>query len=229
MTDGAEQLMELFDEHAVDVAPHLLDCQLTVTTAEGAVTVRITEVEAYGDQGEDPGAHSFRGPTQRNATLFGPPRHAYVYQSYGIHYCLNLTTYAAGAGGVLLRAGEVIGGRDLAVQRRGGKDTGAKLLAGPGRLGQGFGVRLSMDGSELRTVGDPQLQSSTQQLSAQEEAAFVLRGPSSRSGPVGSGPRVGVSGEGGSGRFPWRFWIEGDPSVSAYRASRPRGTGGEKR
>lgn len=92
------ELKELFDAHALEVAPHLLGCELTVTTARGSVTVRLTEVEAYGDQGEDPGAHSYKGRTARNASLFGPPRHAYIYQSYGIHYCLNLTAHAAGAG-----------------------------------------------------------------------------------------------------------------------------------
>lgn len=88
ITVNPQELTELFDAHALEVAPHLLGCRLTVTTARGSVTVRITEVEAYGDQGEDPGAHSYNGRTARNASLFGPPRHAYIYQSYGI----NLST-----------------------------------------------------------------------------------------------------------------------------------------
>lgn len=210
-----EALSQLFDAHAVDVAPHLLGCELTVTTARGSVTVRLTEVEAYGDQGEDPGAHSYRGKTRRNASLFGPPRHAYVYQSYGIHYCLNLTAHAAGAGGVLLRAAEVIDGRALAVERRGGKDTGAKLLSGPGRLGQGLGVTLPMDGSRLQIADSPL------EHDPDHEVSFVLTpaGPASPapSATVRSGPRVGVSGIGGSRSFPWRFWIDEDRSVSAYR------------
>lgn len=204
------ELSQLFDAHALEVAPHLLGCELTVTTARGSVTVRLTEVEAYGDQGEDPGAHSYKGRTPRNASLFGPPRHAYIYQSYGIHYCLNLTAHAAGAGGVLLRAAEVLDGRDLAVERRGGKDTGAKLLSGPGRLGQGLGVTLPMDGSPL------DISQYTPEHNPNQEISFVLS-PASSSDGVRSGPRVGVSGVGGSQQFPWRFWLDGDRSVSAYR------------
>lgn len=209
---NVQDLSQLFDAHAVDVAPYLLGCQLTVTTARGSVTVRLTEVEAYGDQGEDPGAHSYRGKTRRNASLFGPPRHAYVYQSYGIHYCLNLTAHAAGAGGVLLRAAEVIEGRALAVDRRGGKDTGAKLLSGPGRLGQGLGVTLPMDGSRLH-IADAAVEHDPN-----HEVSFVLTPAAPLpSDTVRSGPRVGVSGIGGGREFPWRFWIPEDRSVSAYR------------
>lgn len=208
-------LTELFDAHAAELAPHLLGCELTVTTARGSVTVRLTEVEAYGDQGEDPGAHGFRGKTARNASLFGPPRHTYIYQSYGIHYCLNLTAYEAGAGGVLLRAGEVISGRELAVERRGGRDTGAKLLSGPGRLGQGLGVTLPMDGSRLHIA------EAGCAPGPDQEASFVLTpGAHSSVGVTRSGPRVGVSGVGGSRQFPWRFWIDADRSVSAYRPGR---------
>ena len=206
------ELNDFFDAHALDLAPHLLGCELTVTTARGSVAVRLTEVEAYGDQGEDPGAHSYRGKTPRNASLFGPPRHAYVYQSYGIHYCLNLTAHAAGAGGVLLRAAEVVGGRELAVDRRGGKDTGPKLLSGPGRLGQGLGVTLPMDGSPLQIASCAPGRHPTQGVS------FVLKPAATSSlGVRCSGPRVGVSGVGGSRQFPWRFWIEGDRTVSSYR------------
>lgn len=210
---NASDLSQLFDAHAVDVAPYLLGCELTVTTARGSVTVRLTEVEAYGDQGEDPGAHSYRGKTLRNASLFGPPRHAYVYQSYGIHYCLNLTAHAAGAGGVLLRAAEAVHGRELAVDRRGGKDTGVKLLSGPGRLGQGLGVTLPMDGSPL------QVSDSAVEHDPNSEVSFVLTPPhaGASAAMLRTGPRVGVSGIGGSHRFPWRFWIDGDRSVSAYR------------
>lgn len=215
ITVNPQELTELFDAHALEVAPHLLGCRLTVTTARGSVTVRITEVEAYGDQGEDPGAHSYNGRTARNASLFGPPRHAYIYQSYGIHFCLNLTAHAAGAGGVLLRAGEVLAGRDLAVERRGGKDTGAKLLSGPGRLGQGLGVGLPMDGTALQ-IREQAAEHETNQHAPNQEVSFVLR-PASSSPAVRTGPRVGVSGIGGSHQFPWRFWVDQDRSVSAYR------------
>ncbi|WP_120002805.1 DNA-3-methyladenine glycosylase [Nesterenkonia muleiensis] len=231
----AQQLRALFDSHAVELAPHLLGCELTVTTDRGSVTVRLTEVEAYGGQGEDPGAHSYRGRTARNASLFGPPRHAYVYQSYGIHYCLNLTAHTAAAGGVLLRAAEVLTGRDLAVDRRGGKDTGAKLLSGPGRLGQGLGVTLPMDGSAVQVEQTALIEQTAQEEKTVQrephddagappgpntEVSFRLTPAQAPIPAVGSGPRVGVSGAGGTEAFPWRFWIEGHPTVSQYRPGR---------
>lgn len=216
---NSAELSALFDQHPTELAPALLGCELTVSTAEGAVTVRLTEVEAYGDQGEDPGAHSFNGRTARNAALFGPPRHAYVYLSYGIHRCLNLVANGEAAGGVLLRAADVVSGRDLAVQRR-GRDDAAKLLSGPGRLGQGLGIELSADGAPLsitdsvpetaELLGEHDEQGASMQLSVARSEAVVLC----------SGPRVGVSGVGGSSLFPWRYWIEGADSVSPYRPGR---------
>lgn len=205
----------LFDEHPTELARALLGCELTVTTAEGSVRARLTEVEAYGDQGEDPGAHSYNGKTARNASLFGPPRHLYLYLSYGIHHCANLVGNGDRAGGVLLRAGEVTGGRGLAVTRRGGKDTGSKLLSGPGRFAQGLGLTLSMDGQGLQIGQDDKSGiefSDTVRLSPPREPVDTLL--------VSHGPRVGVSGEGGSVRFPWRYWLGGDPSVSRYRPGR---------
>ena len=232
-------LRSLFEAHPAEVAPQLLGCRLSVTTARGTVTVRLTEVEAYGDTGEDPGSHAFRGQTPRNATLFGPPRHTYVYRSYGIHFCLNLVAGAEVAGGVLLRAGEVLQGRDLAIERRGGKDTGAKLLSGPGRLGQGLGISLPMDGSPLEitdqaAVSAPGPNTEVSFRLAPPEPASLRSHSSIASGDsehapgsvrlnrasspsVATGPRVGVSGVGGSTEFPWRFWIQGDPTVSPYR------------
>ena len=213
---SASDLHSLIDAHAAELAPHLLGCELTVTTAGGPVRVRLTEVEAYGDQGEDPGAHSYTGRTARNASLFGPPRRTYVYISYGIHCCLNLEANAAGAGGVLLRAAEVMDGRELAVARRGGRDTGAKLLSGPGRLGQGLGVTLPMDGTALQIADyDPDFLPPPPNT----EASFRLTPPDPQAvqEPIVSGPRVGVSGIGGSSAFPWRFWYAQNSSVSAYR------------
>ncbi|MGJ9374413.1 DNA-3-methyladenine glycosylase [Nesterenkonia sp. CF4.4] len=208
------RLHALFDAHATTLAPALLGCELTVETAAGSVRVRLTEVEAYGDQGEDPGAHSFNGKTARNAALFGPPRHTYVYLNYGIHRCLNLACAAEGtAGGVLLRAGEVLAGRDLAIERRGGRDTGAKLLSGPGRLGQGLGITLPMDARPV-SFDEP--------AGSDDPARFTLTPPAQPVDPerIRTGPRVGVSGAGGSTVYPWRYWLDADPSVSAYRPGR---------
>ncbi|MGQ7788966.1 MULTISPECIES: DNA-3-methyladenine glycosylase [unclassified Nesterenkonia] len=211
------QLDTLFDGHATALAPALLGCRLTVVTVQGAVTVRLTEVEAYGDQGEDPGAHSFRGRTARNDSLFGPPRRTYVYLNYGIHRCLNLACGPEGtAGGVLLRAGEVLAGRGLAVERR-GRDTGVKLLSGPGRLGQGLGITLTMDAAPVTLVPPEAPQPADPDP---EDVAFLLSPPGE---PVGErlwGPRVGVSGVGGGPEFPWRCWLAGEASVSAYRPGR---------
>ncbi|WP_218221515.1 DNA-3-methyladenine glycosylase [Nesterenkonia sp. Act20] len=212
------QLSSLFDAHATELAPALLGCELSVATSAGTVRVRLTEVEAYGDQGEDPGAHSFNGKTARNAALFGPPRHTYVYLNYGIHRCLNLACNSEGtAGGVLLRAGEVLQGRELAIERRGGRDTGAKLLSGPGRLGQGLGITLSMDARAVDIADTTHVTPGSH-----DAVEFTLVPPSAavNAHQIRSGPRVGVSGTGGSTRYPWRYWLDADPTVSAYRAGR---------
>ena len=209
-----ERLAAAFDGPSPALAATLLGCRLTVVAPDGAVTVRLTETEAYGDAGADPGAHSFRGRTERNAALFGPPRRTYVYLNYGIHRCLNLVGHPEGeAGGVLLRAAEVLAGGDLAVARR-GRDTGLKLLSGPGNLGQGLGITLEMGHAPVEIVAAPAA-----------PARFLLAPPAPRDPAeppieVVTGPRVGVSGEGGSVRFPWRFSVAGHRSVSAFRRGR---------
>ncbi|WP_022873631.1 DNA-3-methyladenine glycosylase [Nesterenkonia alba] len=210
----SKELHDLFEEHPREVAPQLLGCHLRVSTGLGEVTVRLTEVEAYGDAGEDPGSHAYRGQTPRNATMFGPPRHAYVYRSYGIHFCLNLVAGAEVAGGILLRAGEVVAGRQLAVDRRGGTDTGPALLSGPGRLGQGLGITLPMDGTPVTITQDEAPVSLGERA---DQVRFQLFSKGASSYPISSGPRVGVSGPGGGWEFPWRFWITADPTVSRYR------------
>ena len=97
-----------YSRSSVEVAPDLLGAHLSVTTPKGLVTVRLTEVEAYGGS-DDPGSHAYRGRTARNATMFGPPGRLYVYFSYGMHWCANLVTGTDGnASAVLLRAGEVV-------------------------------------------------------------------------------------------------------------------------
>lgn len=155
------------------------------------VAVRLTEVEAY-DGANDPGSHAFRGMTRRNATMFGPPGRLYVYLSHGLHHCANLVTGPEGdPGAVLLRAGEVIEGVDIARGRR-GSAADRDLARGPGRLGQALGLTLADDGSV--PVLEP----------AKEQPTHV------------AGPRVGLT---LAADLPWRFWIEGDRYVSAYRRS----------
>ncbi|MCU1545531.1 MAG: DNA-3-methyladenine glycosylase [Homoserinimonas sp.] len=181
---------------AVEAAPLLLGA---VITSRG-VSVRLTEVEAYMGA-EDPGSHGHRGRTPRNSTMFGEAGRLYCYRSYGIHVCGNIVTGERGSSsGVLMRAGEVIDGIEIARERRSTSKTDADLARGPGRLGVALALQLDDDGSDL------------------ESGQISLQLP-----PVASsfatGPRTGVSGIAGSVAFPWRFWIPGDITVSPYRRS----------
>jgi len=188
-----------------EVARDLLGAFLTARSPEGDVTVRITEVEAYAGPA-DPGSHAYRGRTVRNAVMFDEPGHLYVYRHLGLHHCMNVVTGPSGvASAVLLRAGEVLDGQDLAWRRRtrrGVVGTARDLARGPARLTVCLGIDLSAYGVDL---ADP-------------DGAIVLH--ASSSGPVEprTGPRVGVSGAGGEAeRFPWRYWLPDEPTVSAYR------------
>lgn len=166
--------------------------------------MRLTEVEAY--LGEvDPGSHAFRGQTRRNAVMFGPPGHLYTYFTYGMHVCANVVCSPEGtASAVLFRAGEVVDGIDVARERRTTNKRDVDLARGPARLCVALGIELGDNGVDLAT-GDIHLEA------AQHPATTVA-----------AGPRVGVSGPGGSDTYPWRYWIDGDPTVSPYRASVPR-------
>lgn len=175
------------------VAPALLGVHLHLD----GVTLRLTEVEAYAGA-DDPAAHAFRGWRPHTRHLFEPPGTLYCYRSYGIHICANLVCGPAGSGAaVLLRAGHVVDGLELARRRRPGVPD-ARLARGPGCLGQVLGLTLADSG---RRLGEPGL---------------ALSVPDGARGTVARGPRVGVS---VAARRPWRFWLEGEPSVSAYRAS----------
>jgi DNA-3-methyladenine glycosylase len=195
-----------FARDAVAVAPELLGAVLSRDSAEGIVSVRLTEVEAYRGVGEDPGSHAFRGKRARNATMFGPPAHLYAYFTYGMHTCANIVCGPEGtSAGVLLRAGEIVEGADLARSRRGEAVRDRDLARGPARLAVALGIPLSDDGASLAA------------------APYDLVLPDRPLALPASGPRVGVSGPGGSGElFPWRFWVPGDPTVSPYRAHVPR-------
>lgn len=192
-----------FDRDPVEVAPELLGARLRVDD----VVVRLTEVEAYRGEGEDPGSHSFRGRTPRVDSMWGEPGHLYVYFTYGMHWCVNLVCWPDGrSGAVLLRAGEVVRGREIVAARRPGVRE-RDWTRGPARLTTALALDGSDDGADALGSGRATL--------SQGEAVP----PSS----VRSGPRVGVSGPGGDARtYPWRFWLAGEPSVSAYRPATRR-------
>lgn len=191
---------ELLAQHAVDVAPFLLDAVLT-TTLEGArVSIRITEVEAYGGVGEDPGSHAHRRQTPRNSAMFGPAGHAYVYLSHGIHACMNVVCGVEGeASAVLIRAGEVIDGVPQARERRGPRVRDRDLARGPGRLSVAMGVTVSLNGEDLLRRRSPLRLS----LPPRPVDAYEVS------------PRTGVSGAGAT--TPWRFFLPEEPTVSPYR------------
>jgi len=216
---------DFFARPSVEVAPDLLGCVLEHETADGLVAVELTEVEAYAGR-SDPASHAYRGKTQRNAVMFGPPGHAYVYFTYGMHFCVNMVCLGeqGSASAVLLRAGAIIAGEDLARARRtrGPVSEGPvaespvskgrariaprDLARGPARLCQALGIDRGLDGADVCVAGAP-----LRMLSG--------AGNPARSGKIATGPRVGVS---SAAEIPWRFWYDGDPTVSVYRPHVPR-------
>jgi DNA-3-methyladenine glycosylase len=189
---------EFFDRDAEVVAPLLLGCVLS----HGEVSVRLTEVEAYAG-GRDAASHAFRGRTARNAVMFGPPGHMYVYFTYGMHFCVNLVCGPAGTpSAVLLRAGSVLSGSAVASARR-PRSSVRDLARGPARLCQALGIDRSLDGADVCADGPLR----------------VSLGDPVDPSLVRCGPRTGIS---SATDTLWRFWIEGEPSVSPYRRHVPR-------
>lgn len=175
-----------FDLSSVDVARALIGAVLLVEGVGG----RIVETEAY--DAADPASHGYTGPSARNATLFGPPGHAYVYRSYGIHWCLNFVCREAGHGaGVLIRALEPTDGLDVMRERRGLVDE-RLLCSGPGRLGQALGITGAHDGLPL------------------DRAPFELQ-PAPVAPDLAVGLRIGIS---KAMDMPWRFGLLGSRFVS---------------
>lgn len=206
----------------VEVAPRLLDALLETEVDGERVVLRLSEVEAYHGRGTgeipDPGSHARMGPTARNATMWGEPGHLYVYLSHGIHSCVNVVCGPEGvAGGVLLRAAEVVAGADAARRRRierGVVRHDRDLARGPGRLGDASGLRHPVHDGMDAVTAEPW---------AGARARLLL--PARPRRDVAAGPRVGVAGVAGGDRFPWRFWIPDDPTVSAFRWGRGAGPG----
>jgi DNA-3-methyladenine glycosylase len=216
---------EFFARPSAEVAPDLLGCVLEHETADGLVAAELTEVEAYAGR-SDPASHAYRGKTPRNAVMFGPPGHAYVYFTYGMHFCVNMVCLGehGSASAVLLRAGAITAGEDLArarrtrgrvsegpvsegpvsegpVSERRARIASRDLARGPARLCQALSIDRSLDGADVCVASSP--------LRMRAGA-----GNPARSGKIITGPRVGVS---SAAEIPWRFWYEGDPTVSVYR------------
>ncbi|WP_410814311.1 DNA-3-methyladenine glycosylase [Micromonospora sp. 067-2] len=194
-------LADLLAGPLLPAARGLLGCRLHA----GGVTVRITEVEAYAGTAGDPASHAHRGRTPRNAVMFGPAGYSYVYFTYGMHWCMNVVTGVAGeAAAVLLRAGEVVDGLAVAQARRPAVRRDVDLARGPARLCSALGIDRAAYGEHL--LGDGPVR---------------LRPPARPVPPeaVIAGPRVGVT---GAHDLPWRFWLDGDPTVSLYRRHVPR-------
>lgn len=211
-----------------DVARDLLGAVVTTRTADGTVAVRLTEVEAYGG-GDDPGSHAARGRSARNASMFGTPGRLYVYRHLGLHHCVNVVTGPRDEpAAVLLRAGEVVEGAELAWTRRsrvGRVGSHRDLARGPARLAVCLGVDRDWDGDDVTgAAARCSVQVLEPVLSTASEAGLG-RDPGGR---VARGPRVGVAGPGGdAARFPWRWWLTDEPTVSPYRrAARRAGTPG---
>jgi DNA-3-methyladenine glycosylase len=185
------------------VAPALLGCWVVTDRPEGRVAVRLTEVEAYSGEGLDPASHAHRGPTPRAEIMFGPPGRLYVYFSYGVHWCANVVVGPEGRGSaVLLRAGEVVVGAELAASRRPAARTARELARGPARLTQALGIGSDDRGAHLLDAGS---------------SVRLHRGAAPSA--IEAGPRVGIS---QATDLPWRFWESEAPSVSVFR---PGGTG----
>ncbi|MEV1052900.1 DNA-3-methyladenine glycosylase [Streptomyces sp. NPDC049887] len=185
---------------AEEVAPKLLGSLLTCKTPEGTVSIAITETEAYSGAA-DPASHAYRGRTPRNAVMFGPAGHLYVYRSHGLHWCANVVTGTDGtASAVLIRAGRVVAGEDLARKRRGERVESARLARGPGNLCQALGITAEHNAADLLT-------GTSVVLSEGEPVTTAL---------IQAGPRVGVS---KAHDWQHRFYLAGDPTVTAYRLS----------
>jgi len=146
---------DFFARPALDVAVPLLGTVLAHRTPDGLVAVMLTEVEAYeGDT--DPASHAYRGKTARNAVMFGPPGHAYVYFTYGMHFCVNLVCVREGtASAVLLRAGRVVEGEALAAARRPAAAGPRDLARGPARLCQALGITRAQNGLDVCDPASP--------------------------------------------------------------------------
>ena len=188
MTTDSPLLTDLFSAPSIDVARSVIGATILLDGVGG----RIVEVEAYDH--EDPASHSFGGPTKRNSVMFGPPCQAYIYRSYGIHWCLNFVCRPQGHGaGVLIRAIEPLAGLE-SIRRRRGLDNVRLLCSGPGRVCQALGITSAHNGMR---IDEPPFQLTLP--NSMEEISIVV------------GPRIGIS---KAMDVPWRFGLAGSRFLS---------------
>ena len=189
-------------EDPVPIAKGLLGKVVRVHSKGEDCLARIVETEAYGGK-LDRASHAWKGKTRRNASMFGPPGTAYVYLCYGIHRMLNVVTAPDGvAAAVLIRGVEPLRGVEKMARRRGFSASEFRLTAGPGALTQALGIRLDWDGCDL--VSGP--------IRIEYDGVKVPKAK------IETGRRVGVNYAGPAARFPWRFWIQGNPWVSRAKS-----------
>jgi DNA-3-methyladenine glycosylase len=180
-----------FQQNATKLAPALLGCRLIHETPAGTTVGIIVETEAYSQ--EDAASHSYNGETARTKAMFGEGGHAYIYFTYGMHYCFNVVSGPKGHGqGVLIRALEPVERIDLMKQRR-NKAEDRDLCNGPAKLVQAMGITKADYGKPLF------------------EGNLYIEPAIRKNIPISSGPRIGISKEKDK---PWRFWITGNPFVS---------------
>ena len=191
-----------FERPSIRVAPDLLGRLLVRDEGRLRLVGRIVEVEAYGGAG-DPASHAFRGRTARNAVMFGPPGMLYVYFTYGMHHCANVVCGPRGRpSAVLIRAIAPVEGL-ATMRRRRGVSSEDRLGRGPGCVARALGLDLGHNGVDL-TSGP----------------VWIARAPARREGlRVARGPRIGIR---LAAERPWRFYLEGHPSVSGPRRGRTR-------
>jgi DNA-3-methyladenine glycosylase len=205
VADPRRSLRERLSRPSLQVAPLLLGAVLTSTIGGEEVAIRLTEVEAYEGL-DDPASHAYRGLTRRTAVMFGPAGHLYCYFTYGMHWCANVVCDVDGrASAVLLRAGEVVRGVEAARGRRAAARSDRELARGPARLASCLALGAVTNGADLL---------------AEDSTVRLESMPARRRRGVVTGPRVGIS---AAAERPWRFWLAGEPSVSAYKL------GGRKR
>ncbi|MGC9397788.1 MAG: DNA-3-methyladenine glycosylase [Anaerolineae bacterium] len=189
---------EFYARPTLTVARELLNKRLVRRLGDQRLSGRIVEVEAYLGT-DDAASHARFGKTKRNAAMFGPPGHAYVYLIYGLHHCLNVVTETVGrAAAILVRALEPEEGTEVQQQHRGGRPL-KELTNGPGKLCQALSIDLSFDGADL---------------CAPDAALWIEDAPTLPDEALVATPRVNVTGDERARSVPWRWYIRGTPWVS---------------